>query len=35
VPPLYDRSWDDNTLLILTYAHEHVASGKTPAINLH
>lgn len=35
VPPLHDRSWDDNTLLILTYAHEHVASGKTPAINLH
>ncbi|MBB5610799.1 MULTISPECIES: hypothetical protein [unclassified Janthinobacterium] len=35
VPPLHDRSWDDNTLLILTYASETMASGKHPAINIH
>jgi len=35
VPPLHDLSWDDNTLLILTYASEHIASGKSQAINIH
>lgn len=35
VPPLHDRSWDDNTLLILTYASERIASGKTAAVQAH